>query len=534
MDTMRTSAVSLVFCLLALTQAPVSAMSLSGNTFASLGPEIDPQSNWPLAEQATALQNALDADKGALVRELSAYYALNNHNPVWVKNGRWTEKAEDLIARLSNAEYDGLDPQNYVKPVFSTLDPLTSDQKTQSLAELEMSKAVISFVRHLSSGQVNPAELNISSSTSVTPARKILDDMVAANDVSTVIAAYEPPHAGYHALRAALVTALDSEAMAAKKPPVIPSGPLLKEGMRDERVPVLRARFALNASTEEAIMDSALAEALRSFQKENGLKATGRLNRYTLAALNRQAALQPQQLRQDDLIVNMERWRWLPRDLGRLHVMVNIPEFLVRVTKDSKTTYEGRVVVGKTITPTPVFSDEIEYVVVNPSWNVPPSIVRKEMMPLLQRNPDEFFRRGYEVTQDRRGNLNFRQPPSERNALGRVKFVFPNDHSVYLHDTPAKGYFARNVRAFSHGCVRVAEPLNFADALLTQETSLNSRMIRRLYGRSERYLNLKNHVPVHLVYFTAFANEEGALEHRADLYGIDRKLKSLMGLNKRA
>jgi murein L,D-transpeptidase YcbB/YkuD len=143
------------------------------------------------------------------------------------------------------------------------------------------------------------------------------------------------------------------------------------------------------------------------------------------------------------------------------------------------------------------------------------------------------MRRGFEVRQDSRGNLSFRQPPSARNALGRIKFIFPNDHDVYLHDTPAKGYFDRADRAFSHGCVRVDQPLKFADALLVHEDKLNSKMLGRMFGGSERFLNLGAHVPVHIVYFTAFAGESGEINRKADIYGLDARMKAAMGLGKR-
>ena len=265
------------------------------------------------------------------------------------------------------------------------------------------------------------------------------------------------------------------------------------------------------------------------------MKATGTLSKTTVRALNDQAdAKDKGRANAGDLIVNMERWRWLPRELGKFNVTVNIPEFLVRVNKDGEKTYEGRVVVGKPNTPTPIFSDEIEYLVVNPSWNIPSSIVRNEMLPMLEADPEAFMRRGYEVRQDRRGNLSFRQPPSARNALGRIKFIFPNDHDVYLHDTPAKGYFERSDRAFSHGCVRVDRPLNFADALLTHEPKLNSKMLGRMFGGSERSITLGTHVPVHIVYFTAIAGEDGGIKRKGDVYGLDARMKKLVGQAKRA
>ena len=536
MDLMRRHVAALIttFC---LTQtSPSFAFMVDRPLEIRPGAELNQQSAMPLQGEGKALRDLLDADKSALGRELNAYYAASNYKYVWTEGGRFNEKAEDVIARLSNARYDGLIAEDYIKPAFSKASPATSDSKAQALAEYELSKSCVSFVRHLSTGRIDPSSLRLlSEKRAPASARKILEDFAAGKEAAQVIASYEPQHAGYQALRTELAQALDGETPSlANAKPVIPSGPVLAEGMSDERVPILRTRFALSAGdTGKTVMDAELGAAIRAFQKENDLKATGKLNRLTLAALNRQANAKPSKghVQVDDLVVNMEKWRWLPRELGQMNVMVNIPEFLVRVNRDNKTIYEGRVVVGKADTPTPIFSNAIQYIVVNPSWNVPQSIVDNEMMPMLQRNPEEFYRRGYEVTQDKRGKLHFRQPPSERNALGRVKFMFPNDHNVYLHDTPAKGYFARTVRAFSHGCVRVGEPMKFANALLVQEKGMSAKSIQKLYGGEERYMNLKTPVPVHIVYFTAFADEDGILQHRADVYGVDRRMKSLLGLS---
>jgi murein L,D-transpeptidase YcbB/YkuD len=225
----------------------------------------------------------------------------------------------------------------------------------------------------------------------------------------------------------------------------------------------------------------------------------------------------------------MERWRWLPRDLGALHVKVNIPEFVVRVVREGAVAYEGRAVVGTRETPTPAFSGTMTYFVVNPSWTVPPGIARRDFFPLLASNPEALARRGIEVV--RRGRATtFRQPPGERNALGRIKFMFPNRYSIYLHDTPARGYFQRPVRAFSNGCVRVEDPLAFADAAFAREANMDGRRIRAMYGGPERGVRLAHRLPVHLAYFTAEADAEGRLRRHADVYGLDRRMRDLMAV----
>ena len=230
-----------------------------------------------------------------------------------------------------------------------------------------------------------------------------------------------------------------------------------------------------------------------------------------------------------DLIINMERWRWLPRQLGTSFVMVSVPEYLVRVVDSGRLAYQGRVIVGQQTTPTPLFSGEMQYIVVNPSWTVPPGILKNEILPLYRRDPAAVARRGLQVVRSGNGGVSFRQAPGERNALGRIKFMFPNDHAIYLHDTPGRHLFTRNERALSHGCVRVDQPLKFADAVFAREASLNSKRIEGLYGKDERYVKLKRRIPVHLTYFTVSV-AEGQLSRHADIYGLDRKMKQVMGL----
>ncbi|MEX0853258.1 MAG: L,D-transpeptidase family protein, partial [Bauldia sp.] len=272
-----------------------------------------------------------------------------------------------------------------------------------------------------------------------------------------------------------------------------------------------------------------------------GLKADGIVGRATLGALNAAA---------DDhvatIIANMERWRWMPEKLGQFHVQVNVPNFNLDIYSDGQIVHSTRIVVGKPSNPTPIFSDEIEHVIVNPVWNVPASIALKEMLPEIRANPAAL--NGYQVfanvggrfravdpylidwhTVDMR-KIQIKQPPGERNALGRVKFMFPNPFSVYLHDTPMKSLFERDYRAYSHGCMRVMDPWEFADALLALEPDLNAAKLKKLVGGPERRVDLERHIPVHMTYFTAWVDGDGALQVRDDLYGIDARLEAALGL----
>ena len=218
------------------------------------------------------------------------------------------------------------------------------------------------------------------------------------------------------------------------------------------------------------------------------------------------------------------------------------------MTSDGQSVHETRVVVGEPKNPTPIFSDEIEHIVVNPYWNVPASILRDEMLPSAQVDPNYFSDKGYQVLAQVRGRtrivdpwsvdwfyvnpatIRIRQPPGARNALGRIKFLFPNKHAVYLHDTPSKSLFKRSTRAFSHGCVRVQNPMKFADALLANEPKLDAKRLRAKFGGREKWVSLKTHIPVHLTYFTARVEADGSLIRITDIYGYDEKLRRLMGI----
>ncbi|MDF2811940.1 MAG: peptidoglycan-binding protein, partial [Microvirga sp.] len=300
----------------------------------------------------------------------------------------------------------------------------------------------------------------------------------------------------------------------------------LRVGMQDPRVPLIRAHFKIKQDgKDQNLYDERVATAVAEFQKAKGLPTNGVLNARTIAALSSQ----PRAVLESELISNMERWRWLPADLGARHIMVNVPEYRLRLVERGDVVHETRVIVGKEQTQTPIFSENMKYLVVNPSWTLPPSIIKKEFLPALAADPDYAARKGYRVT--RKGNrISVQQPPGARNALGLIKFMFPNDHAVYLHDTPNRNLFSAGKRAFSHGCVRVDQPFQLAEEILGQDDKWSEKTLRGLVGKGERYVHLKRPLPVHLTYFTLSVDENGALKSFDDLYGFDRKVRTALGL----
>ncbi len=324
---------------------------------------------------------------------------------------------------------------------------------------------------------------------------------------------------------------------------MIAPGPLMRVGRSDPRIPTLRARLNVaDLTTDARKFDTSVEAAVKAFQEGAGLKQDGIIGPATLGALNAAA---------DDhvatILANMERWRWMPEELGSYYVRVNIPNFNLDLYRDGQVVYTTRIVVGKPTNQTPIFSDEIEHVIVNPVWNVPSSIAVKEMLPEIQANPYKALA-GYNVYANVGGRfqqvdpyqvdwwrvdmskIQIKQPPGEANALGSIKFMFPNSYAVYLHDTPVKSLFKKDYRAYSHGCMRVMDPWDFAQALMQFEPDLTVASLKRLVGGPERRVNLPVHVPVHITYFTAWVDDTGTLQVRDDIYGHDARIEKSLGL----
>ena len=517
----------------------------------TLGP-VDQQADQDLADAiSVAIDNIPQAadfltkrDNAALV----AFYQERAFAPAWFNNGEWTSKARKLVFDLARADRDGLDPNDYKTPSLATSRQKGSSAEDIAEADLALSLAVTRYTRHAYAGRVDP---RIFSSKEVTikphypDSIQALDLIVKAADPVAVMRGYNPHHKGFLALRAEY-NRLRAEGTGDKTPP-IPDGKSLKLGMRDDRVPLLRQKLGLATAadaTEDTLYSKEVAAAVKKYQADNGLIADGIAGKATLSILNDN--------RKDliaDIVANMERWRWLPRDLGDFYVMVNIPTYNLEVVKNGKTIHETRVVVGQKAHKTPIFSDEMEYVVVNPYWNVPNSIASKELLPKIKADPAAFFSNtSYEVLASIKGKtkvidpskldwdrvepdmVRLRQTPGTRNALGNIKFMFPNQHSVYLHDTPSKSLFNRDYRAFSHGCVRVNEPFEFADVILSQTAEWNADRVKATLGSKERRINLSHKIPVHLAYFTTWMSDDGTLQLRSDIYGHNKKVKDALGL----
>ena len=454
---------------------------------------------------------------------IEAFYSSRNYAPLWITDGKANARATAAIGYLRHVDADGLDPADYPAPNFAAL----TAPADLADAEIRLTAAVVTYAHHASVGRVHWSRVSadIEYSTPAAEPGDVLAALAGASDVAATLDSYEPQTSGYRALKAKLAD-IRAGKIDKSKPPIA-SGPVLKVGMQDERVPALRERLGVTGNDGNTY-DKALAEAVKKFQQQHDLAATGTLGAATLDALNGRA--QPDRVA-DLILANMERWRWMPHRLPDTYVIVNLPDFTLRVMHNAKQLWTTRIVIGKPEMPTPIMTAEMKYITVNPTWNVPPSIVNHEYLPALAQDPTVLERMGLHVDRNADGSIHIYQPPGDKNALGRIRFNFPNKFLVYQHDTPDKYMFAYDKRAFSHGCMRVQDPVHYAEVLLSlvrPGDGYTEDRIRKMFGSSENDIQFPTFIPVNLTYQTAFVDDAGKLELREDVYGRDRALLAIL------
>jgi L,D-transpeptidase YcbB len=483
---------------------------------------LDPDA--PITEQLHNLANGkFDPIVGsAKEREsIDAFYASRNYAPLWITEGKANARAKAVIAYLGGIAVHGLDPTDYPVPNFGSL----ADPVAFAEAEIRLTTAVIAYAHHAQIGRVHWSRVSgdIFYDQSAPDSGDVLANMAQAKDAGEALDAYEPHAEAYLALKAKLAEIRAGQRGSGQTR--IPNGPSLKIGMRDERVPLLRSR--LDVASEGAAYDKELAEAVKKFQERHELKPTGTLDMATVEVLNGR-----QSDRQIDIIIaNMERWRWVPHDLGNTYVIVNLPDYTLRVIRQGKQVWMTKIVAGKPATPTPIMSAQMKSLTVNPTWNVPDSIAANEYLPLLQQDPTILQRMGLQVSYNADGSIHLSQPPGEQNALGQLRFNFPNKFLVYQHDSNQKYLFAHDRRAESHGCMRVQDPVKYAEVLLSMVRpgeGYTEDRIRRMFGAYETDIQFPIFIPVHLTYQTAFVDDRGNLQFREDIYGRDQALLAVL------
>jgi len=461
---------------------------------------------------------------------VEAFYAARNYAPIWLENGVENARGKAAAVYLAGVSADGLDPGDYPVPSFANADPGALAE-----AELKLTATVLSYARHAQIGRVHYSRVSADIYYDLVAPEPgaVLTKLADAKNIAEALDGFNPPHPAYKALKAKLAEARSRAGESggvrisfAKKP--------LKPGMEDPRVPLLRERLGIAGDHANSTYDNVLVEAVKTFQRQHDLTPTGLLNNATIGALNG-----PRRDRDVDVIIaNMERWRWLPRDLGRAYVMVNIPDYTLKVVDRGATVWTTKIVAGQPgEKATPLLSETMKYITVNPTWNVPPSIINNEYLPALAQDPTVLDRMGLRLEHNRDGSVHIYQPPGEGNALGRIRFNFPNKFLVYQHDTPDKNLFAKDKRAFSHGCMRVQFPDKYAEILLSianPKDGYTIDRIHRMYGTGEHDIHLTTPIPVHLTYQTAFVDDAGHLVIREDVYGRDaRLLAALKGEDRR-
>jgi len=503
-------------------------------------------SNVPPADQPVAdrLREMLGAkslrffDRKAERTAVEKFYIAREFAPLWTQGGTVTESGKGVIARLKDAASDGLNASDYPVPEFAAA--TTPDQLAD--AELKLTASMLDYARQAQSGRMHWSQVSADIQYPEHPIdpSEVLANVTTAKDASAALESYNPPQKLYRELKAKLAQLRgqgDGPVIQIAEGPALVFKPATRKqaavAPEDPRVPQLRAKLGISENANDARYDAKVAEAVRKFQEGAELKVTGVLDDRTVKALN-----SPKRDRQiDTVIVNMERWRWLPRQLGapslgNAYVILNIPDYTLKVMQNGAPVWTTKVVTGKPgVHATPLLTETMKFITVNPTWNVPPSIIYNEYLPALQQDPTVLERMGLKLERASDGSIHISQPPGEANALGRIRFNFPNKFLVYQHDTPDKNLFAKEERAFSHGCMRVQNPDQYAATLLNI-TMPNERYtpdkIRSMYGHSEIDIKFPTPIPVNITYQTAFVDEAGKLQIRKDVYGRDATMLALL------
>jgi L,D-transpeptidase YcbB len=467
------------------------------------------------------------------------FYEANYYEPAWKSE---TDGAL-FLAVLQCATDEGLMPEDYhfftLRSLYNT--PHRSEQE-QLQFDVLLTDAFMRYASHLLRGKVSPGKLyNVWEATPRTADFPLLlKKALVEKTISQTIENLIPQHSGYKKLQRALLQFRNLQVKGGF--PILPQGTSLEPGMYDTLIDLIRKRLFITGhlpvtyQADSTLYDSALVEAIRNFQQQYGLVADGVIGKNTIAALNLSIDKHIQKI-----IINMERYRWLPDTLGKKYVMINIPDFHAHVIAHDSIIINMKAIVGRPERKTPVFSSDIHYLIINPTWTVPPTILREDVLPAVKRNINYLKKNNLKII-DRKGieidpytldwshytARNFpyqlRQDPGPANSLGLIKFQFPNNHRVFLHDTNHHGLFATNYRALSSGCIRIEHPFRLANYLLANTSWTEQRLEKIIESGKTITITIPQYIPIHVQYFTAFVNEKNKLQFRNDVYGWDESL----------
>jgi murein L,D-transpeptidase YcbB/YkuD len=523
-------------------------------------PPIDPLVVKVRELAAQPRQRVIAAERAAM----AAFYS-DRTELVWVTAEGFTPRAEHAMAEIAKADDWGLEARAFELPQLG-------DRSVAALAEAEikLSLAVLRYTRFAHGGRAEPSEVSrhIDQKLTIPEPKSVLEAVSATDTPGAYLTDQHPKHVQFQRLRQALLKARAGTSQPEEKAEQIvrlPDGPALKVGMEHPHVALLRQRLKVRTSPgTEPMFDGDVADAVKAFQKKSGLRADGVVSRQTRVALNGAGAGAPKPAFGSEvqrIILNMERWRWMPDDLGDFHVWNNIPEYQTRVLRKGQVIHQAKIIVGKPVTPTVQFTANMRYVIFGPDWGVPDSIKIKEILPYLRTEGGGggFFgfgggtdtrvleKHNLKVSYNGRPvdasqidwsqvdirKFNFIQPPGPGNVLGEVKFRFPNKHDIYMHDTPQRELFNHAVRTFSHGCMRTQNPGRLAEVLLEEDKGWSAAHVKNLMAQgNNNSITLTKTIPVHTTYFTMVVGDDGRVQSFSDVYGQDNRLNQ--ALNGRA
>ena len=493
----------------------------------------------PAQAAVTAFQQAV-AEAAAGDRDIAAFYQERAYEPIWTgRSGKDRQRRRAFLKEVANAPSHGLPSGRYDPAALKAAMKAARTDRERGFLEVELSQIFLRYARDIQTGILTPSKVD-SGIVRAVPlrGRQQLLEAFSKSSASGFLRSLPPKAPQYARLMKEKIT---YERLLGRGGwgPKVPAKSL-KPGESGAAVVALRDRMTamgyMRRSASQSY-DVSLQKAVQKFQASHGLFSDGVAGAGTMAEINISVTT-----RLSEIIVAMERERWLNQPLGKRHILVNITDFSAKIVDNGKVTFETRAVVGKNASDrqTPEFSDVMEHMVINPTWNVPRSIATKEYLPLFKKNPNAagqlrlintrgqiVNRSDIDFSQYNERNFPFdvKEPPSRRNALGLVKFMFPNKYNIYLHDTPSKNLFAREKRDFSHGCVRLQDPFDFAYSLLAkQERNPQAFFQAKLATGKETVVPLEKEVPVHLIYRTAIAPAKGPAEFRRDVYGRDARI----------
>jgi murein L,D-transpeptidase YcbB/YkuD len=497
-------------------------------------------------------------------KALVEYYSGSEARLLWVDENGLSSRGKSVIEEIGKADDYGLHSSDYALPDRGGLSSGNANAADWlAEAEIKVSSAVLDYARDARGGRIEPVRLspNLDPTLTLPHPLEVIESIALQSDPASYLRSFQPKHPQFEALRQKLIELRGGKLLKANKViqiPQIPDGPLLRFGVEHEQVALLRKRLDLPPGQNENLFDEVVQQAVMHFQYQHGSYPDGIVGPGTRRLLNPTHPRDPDNaLSVTTVLVNMERWRWLPEDLGSFYVTVNVPEFMLRVMAEGKPIFTARVVVGAPDTQTPIFSHEMQEIVFNPYWSVPNSIKTEEILPYIQKTGgNSFFGGGrwntnilqshglriniggHEVDPSKLdwGRIDIRsldiyQPPGPDNVLGNVKFLFPNKHDVYMHDTPQKLLFDRRVRAESHGCIRVQQPDELALTLLNHDEGWKSAEVAGTIAKGyDQHVALKQRIPVHITYFTLWVNDDGSVSSFSDVYGHDARMsEALLG-----